>query len=46
VLGVSPREPFVLAAIVAVLAIIAFASSVGPMRRSLRVEPLTALREE
>ena len=46
VLGVSPREPLLLAAIVALLAIIAALSSVGPIRRSLRVDPLISLRYE
>ena len=46
VLGVSPREPAVLAGIVAVLAVITLLSSAGPLRRSLRVDPLIALREE
>lgn len=46
VLGVSPGEPALLAAIVAMLAVITLLSSVGPLRRSLRVDPLTALREE
>ena len=46
VLGVSPREPALLAAIVAILALITLLSSAGPLRRSLRVDPLTALREE
>jgi ABC-type antimicrobial peptide transport system permease subunit len=43
---VSPREPAVLAGIVAVLAVITLLSSAGPLRRSLRVDPLIALREE
>ena len=46
VLGVSPREPAVLAAIFAVLTFITIISSAGPLRRSLRVDPLHALREE
>ena len=46
VLGVSPREPALLAAIVAALAVITLISSAGPLRRSLRVDPLIALREE
>ena len=46
VLGVSPREPVLALAIAALLAAIALVSSVGPVRRSLRVDPLTALREE
>ena len=46
VLGVSPRDPALLAAIVAMLAVITLLSSVGPLRRSLRVDPLVALRED
>ena len=46
VLGVSPRDPALLAGIVAALAVIAVISSVGPLRRSLRVDPLITLREE
>jgi ABC-type antimicrobial peptide transport system permease subunit len=46
VLGVSPREPFLLVAIAAGLGLIALASCAGPVRRSLRIDPLTALRED
>ena len=46
VLGVSPREPFLLMAIAAGLGLIALASCAGPVRRSLRIDPLAALREE
>jgi predicted lysophospholipase L1 biosynthesis ABC-type transport system permease subunit len=46
VLGVSPRDPALLLAIVAVLAVLTLLSSAGPLRRSLRVDPLIALREE
>jgi ABC-type antimicrobial peptide transport system permease subunit len=46
VLGVSPREPLLLVAIVSLLGAIALASCAGPVRRSLRVDPLVALREE
>jgi ABC-type antimicrobial peptide transport system permease subunit len=46
VLGASPREPKLLVTIVAVLAVITLLSSAGPLRRSLRVDPLIALREE
>ncbi|MGH9220650.1 MAG: FtsX-like permease family protein, partial [Vicinamibacterales bacterium] len=46
VLGVSPREPALVVAIAVMLAAIALASCVGPVRRSLRVDPLVALREE
>jgi predicted permease len=46
VLGVSPREPLLLVAIATGLALIAIASCLGPVRRSLRVDPLAALRED
>jgi ABC-type antimicrobial peptide transport system permease subunit len=46
VLGVSPAEPGLMIAIVGLLAAIAVVSCAGPLRRSLRVDPLTALREE
>jgi ABC-type antimicrobial peptide transport system permease subunit len=46
VLGVSPAEPLLIGAIVVALALIAVLSCTGPIRRSLSVDPLTALREE
>ncbi len=46
VLGVSPREPALVAGIAALLAAIALVSCAGPIRRSLRVDPLVALRED
>ena len=46
VLRVSPWEPALLAGIVFLLAVIALLSCAGPVARSLRVDPLTALREE
>jgi len=46
VLGVSPREPFVLTTIAVSLGLIALTSCIGPVRRSLRVDPVTALRED
>jgi predicted permease len=46
VLGVSPREPALLVAIGAVMAAIAAASCAGPIKRSLRADPLAALRED
>jgi predicted permease len=46
VLGVSPREPLLLAAIIVMLAAIALVSCAGPVRRSLRVDPLVALRDD
>jgi len=46
VLGVSPSEPLILLAIAAGLAAIALASCFGPVRKSLMVDPATALRQE
>jgi predicted permease len=46
VLGVSPLEPLLLAAIVLLLGLITAASCAGPIRRSLRIDPLIALKEE
>ena len=46
VLGVSPAEPVLIAAIVGMLALIAIVVVRGPIRRSLRIDPLIALREE
>jgi ABC-type antimicrobial peptide transport system permease subunit len=45
-LGVPPAEPLVVGAIAGMLALIAATSCAGPIRRSLRVDPLVALREE
>jgi predicted permease len=46
VLGVSPGEPLLLAAIVLGLGLITLASCLGPVRRSLRIDPMTALRDD
>jgi predicted permease len=46
VLGVAPAEPALVTAVVAVLALIAVLSCAGPIRHSLSVDPLTALRED
>ena len=46
VLAASPRDPLVLAGIVVALAVIVLASCLGPVRRSLRVTPIAALRED
>jgi predicted permease len=42
----SPRDPFVLVGVVAVLMATAFASSVVPARRAARVDPSAALRTD
>jgi predicted permease len=46
VLGVSPREPLLLAGIIALLLLITFVACTGPIRKSLALDPLTALRDE
>jgi hypothetical protein len=46
ILGVSPADPRIVLTVVALLALIAVVSCAGPVRRSARVDPLTALREE
>lgn len=46
VLGVSPLDPLLLAAIIGMLALIVVSSCAGPLRRSLRIDPLIALRED
>ncbi len=46
VLGVSPREPLLVAAIVVMLAVIALLSCAGPVRRSWTLDPLIALRND
>jgi predicted permease len=43
---VSPADPAVLAGALLVLASITVAASCGPVRRALRVDPMTALRTE
>jgi predicted permease len=42
----SARDPVTLSVIVVLLAIVAFAASVGPARRATRLDPLHALRHE
>jgi ABC-type antimicrobial peptide transport system permease subunit len=46
VLGVSPREPALLAAIALLIVVMSLLACAGPLRRSLRVDPLIALRDE
>jgi predicted permease len=46
VLGVSPRDPALLAAIASMMVVMALVACAGPLRRSLRVDPLIALRDE
>jgi putative ABC transport system permease protein len=44
--GVSPTDPIGLAAAVAVVAAVGLLAAYAPARRALRVDPMTALREE
>jgi predicted permease len=44
--GVSPRDPLVYAAVVALVAIISLAASFVPAQRATRVDPMIALRAE
>ena len=46
VFGVSPEDPVTLATAVGVLAAVALGAHVFPVRRALRVDPATALRQE
>jgi putative ABC transport system permease protein len=44
--GVSPTDPIGLAAAVAVVATVGLLAAYAPARRALRVDPVTALRQE
>jgi putative ABC transport system permease protein len=44
--GITPRDPFTLAAVIVVFAAIALVSCWIPARRAMRVDPLVALRYE
>ncbi len=44
--GVSPHDPVVLVSIAGLLVIAALAASLGPAGRAMRVDPVSALREE
>jgi ABC-type antimicrobial peptide transport system permease subunit len=44
--GVHPLDPFVFAAIPALLAVVSLVASVVPARRASRVDPATALRHD
>ena len=44
--GVTPRDPFVYAAVVALVAVISLAAILVPARRATRVDPMIALRAE
>jgi len=44
--GVSPRDPLIYAAVIALVAIVSLAASLVPARRATRVDPMIALRAE
>jgi predicted permease len=44
--GVRPLDPFVLASVMALLAIVALGACAVPARRAMRVDPIVALRHE
>ncbi len=46
VFGISTRDPFTLAIVPAVLAIVAAAATIGPARRAARIDPMQALRDD
>jgi len=46
VYGASPRDPFVLAAVTALMLAVGGVACWAPARRSLRIEPMSALRPE
>jgi predicted permease len=44
--GVSPRDPLIYAAVIALVAIVSLAATFVPARRATRVDPMIALRAE
>jgi ABC-type antimicrobial peptide transport system permease subunit len=44
--GVSPRDPIIYGAVIALVALVSLAASFVPARRATRVDPMIALRAE
>jgi ABC-type antimicrobial peptide transport system permease subunit len=44
--GLSPTDPLTFLAVIALLAAVALAATIGPALRALRVDPMVALRYE
>jgi putative ABC transport system permease protein len=44
--GVSPRDPIIYLAVIALIAVVSFVASLVPARRATRVDPMIALRAE
>jgi putative ABC transport system permease protein len=44
--GVAPNDPATIAAAIALVLALAFLASILPTRRAVRIDPMTALREE
>jgi ABC-type antimicrobial peptide transport system permease subunit len=46
VFDVDPTDPFMLAALATMVLVVSLAASLLPARRALRLDPVTALKEE
>ena len=44
--GLSPTDPLTFLSVIALLAAVAIAATIGPALRALRVDPMVALRYE
>jgi ABC-type antimicrobial peptide transport system permease subunit len=42
----SPRDPLVLASVIAIVTVIALVAALLPARRAVRIDPIVALRSE